>query len=161
MSFDFSTLVTDRTQADVNRVKQIAEKIKNGTASESELAEFNSAAMKGAYNYTDLNRVGIAMQYVADLLNDFGYLVSVSPKTNWMETDYPTHSDIALYLSDLSKLREAFAMMQSTPNVPNGMEKLTFAEANNIEKILVDINELLMKSAQAWFYSGELFAGEV
>lgn len=161
MSFDFSTLVTDRTQADVNRVKQISEKIKNGTASESELAEFNSAAMKGAYNYTDLNRVGLAIQYVSDLLNNFGYLVSVSPKANWTENDYPTYSDIALYLSDLSKLREVFAMMQSTPDIPKGMEKLTFAEANNIEKILVDINELLMKSTQAWFYSGELFAGEV
>ena len=75
MSFDFSTLVTDRTQADVNRVKQIAEKIKNGTASESELAEFNSAAMKGAYNYTDLNRVTAAMEALKAKLEGYGYAV--------------------------------------------------------------------------------------
>lgn len=75
MSFDFSTLVTDRTQADVNRVKQIAEKIKNGTASESELAEFNSAAMKGAYNHTDLNRVTAAMEALKAKLEGYGYVV--------------------------------------------------------------------------------------
>ena len=75
MSFDFSTLVTDRTQADVNRVKQIAEKIKNGTASESELAEFNSAAIKGAYNYTDLNRVTAAMETLKAKLEGYGYAV--------------------------------------------------------------------------------------
>lgn len=75
MSFDFSTLVTDRTQADVNRVKQIAEKIKNGTASESELAEFNSAAMKGAYNYTDLNRVTEAMEALKAKMEGYGYAV--------------------------------------------------------------------------------------
>lgn len=75
MSFDFSTLVTDRTQADVNRVKQIAEKIKNGTASESELAEFNGAAMKGAYNYTDLNRVTAAMEALKAKLEGYGYAV--------------------------------------------------------------------------------------
>lgn len=75
MSFDFSTLVTDRTQADVSRVKQIAEKIKNGTASESELAEFNSAAMKGAYNHTDLNRVTAAMEALKAKLEGYGYSV--------------------------------------------------------------------------------------
>lgn len=75
MSFDFSTLVTDRTQADVSRVKQIAEKIKNGTVSESELAEFNSAAMKGAYNYTDLNRVTAAMEALKSKLEGYGYAV--------------------------------------------------------------------------------------
>lgn len=75
MSFDFSTLVTDRAQADVDRVKAIAKKIENGTASESELAEFNSAAMKGAYNYTDLNRVTAAMEALKAKLEGYGYAV--------------------------------------------------------------------------------------
>lgn len=161
MSFDFSTLVTDRTQADVTRVKQIAEKIKNGTASESELAEFSSAAIKGAYNYTDLNRVGAAMQYVADRLEEFGYAVSINPKLDWKETEWPSPVAMEKYLADLSELRSKFAQMQSTPKVPEDMEKLTHTEANNIEKILESIDILLTRSAQAWFYSGDLFSGEV
>lgn len=75
MSFDFSSLITDRTQADVSRVEQISAKIKAGTASESEMAEFNSAAMKGAYNYTDLNRVTAAMDALKAKLEGYGYIV--------------------------------------------------------------------------------------
>lgn len=75
MSFDFSTLITDRTQADVNYAKALAARISAGTASESELAEFNSAAMKGAYNYTDLNRVTAAMESLKAKLKDYGYAV--------------------------------------------------------------------------------------
>ncbi len=75
MSFDFSSLITDRTQADVSRVEQLSAKIKAGTASESEMAEFNSAAMKGAYNYTDLNRVTAAMDALKAKLEGYGYVV--------------------------------------------------------------------------------------
>lgn len=75
MSFDFSTLITDRTYADVSRVKELSSKIRSGTASESELAEFNSAAMKGAYNYTDLNRVTAAMEALKAKLEGYGYAV--------------------------------------------------------------------------------------
>lgn len=161
MSFDFSTLVTDRTQADVDRVKAIAKKIEKGTASESELAEWNAAALKGSYNASDLNRVGAAMQYLADRLDEFGYAVSIDPKLDWTSSDWPTPETMGTYLADLAELRSKFAMMQTTPTVPENMEKLTYTEANNIEKILVDIDFLLAKSAQAWFYSGEVFSGEV
>ena len=161
MSFDFSTLVTDRTQADVNRVKQIAEKIKNGTASESELTEWNAASLKGSYNATDLNRVGAAIQYVADRLVEFGYAVSIDPKLDWTSSDWPTPETTGTYLADLAELRSKFAMMQTTPTVPEDMEKLTYTEANNIEKILEDIDLLLTNTMQAWFYSGEVFSGEV
>ena len=73
MSFDFSTLITDRTRADVSRVQELASKIRSGTASESELVEFNSAAMKGAYNHTDLNRVTAAMESLKAKLEGYGY----------------------------------------------------------------------------------------
>ncbi len=161
MSFDFSALITDRTQADVNRVGQISAKIKTGTASASELAEFNGAAMKGAYNYTDLNRVGSAAQYVADCFNRLGYAVCVEPKTDWTELDAPILSNMEQYLSVLAVLRNVVSVMKSTPNVPLDMERLTYVEANNIEKILVDIDFLLTNAAKAWCYSGDVFSGEV
>ena len=161
MSFDFSSLITDRTQADVARVEQIAANMKAGTASEAELAEWNTASLKGSYNATDFNRVGAAMQAVANRFNRLGYVVSVSPKVNWTETDVPNTAEIALYLSDLAILREVFAVMRTTPAVPADMDGLTYEEANNIEKILEDINFLLNGSAQAWYYSEDVFSGEV
>lgn len=154
-------LVTDRTLADITYVQTLAKKLKNGTASEDELAEWNAASLRGSYNASDLNRVGAAMQYVADRLNGFGYVVSVSPKTDWMEEDTPTQSDMQRYLADLAVLRSTFAVLQSTPAVPADMEALTYTEANNIEKILEDIDYLLTNTVKGWFYSGEVFSEEV
>lgn len=161
MSFDFSTLVTDRTQADVAYAQALAKKISSGTATEAELAEWNAAALKGSYNASDLNRVGAAMQCVADRLTAFGYAADIAPKADWLETDAPRQSDMEAYLFQLIVLRNAFAVMQSTPSVPPDMENLTVAEANNIEKILEDIDFMLTQSSKAWYCSGEVFSGEV
>lgn len=79
----------------------------------------------------------------------------------WYEFDWPTPATMTVYLLNVVALRSVFAVMASTPYVPKDAVGLMVQEANNIEKILVDINELLMKSTQVWFYSGELFAGEV
>lgn len=51
--------------------------------------------------------------------------------------------------------------MASTPPTPDSANNLTWQEANNIEQILLDVDELLTRMAAAWFYSGELYAGEV
>lgn len=75
------TLITDRTASDAARVRSLAGKIKAGTATISELAEWNSLAMKGGYNYTDLNRVAEAINYVDGLLKKYGYQSGVSWKT--------------------------------------------------------------------------------
>ena len=75
MAFDFSTLVTDRTQQDVAYVKQLAEKLVTGIATEAEKAEWKSFALKGAYNYTDLNRVTAAMEDLKLRLEGYGYAV--------------------------------------------------------------------------------------
>lgn len=78
MSFDFSTLVTDRTQQDVAYVKQLVEKLVTGTATDKEKAEWNSFTLKGAYNHTDLNRVTEAMRYLVFKLRSYGYAVNFS-----------------------------------------------------------------------------------
>lgn len=132
------TLITDRTQADVDA--------RNG---------------KGTYNASDLNRVAVAMIYVADRLRAAGYDPHISPKTDWKDDDWVDPATQAVYLGYLAELRSQFAMMQTTPPVPNDMEKLTYQEANDIEKILEDIDRLLTNASQAWFYSGDLFSGEV
>ena len=132
------TLITDRTQEDVDA--------RNG---------------KGTYNASDLNRVAAAMNYVAGRLESAGYGPHISPKTGWKDDDWVDPSAQAVYLGYLTELRSQFAMMQTTPPVPNDMEKLTYQEANDIEKILEDIDRLLNNAAQAWFYSGDLFSGEV
>lgn len=153
-------LITNRTQADVDRVAALTARVSAGTATAAELAEWQSD-LKGAYNASDLNRVVAAVAYVAGLLNGYGYAVTVNPKHDWTGSDIPTAGQMAVYLRDVAALRGAIAVMASTPPTPDSANNLTWQEANDIEKILVDVDELLTRMAAAWFYSGELYAGEV
>lgn len=113
------------------------------------------------YNASDLNRVGSAVQYVAGLLSGYGYAVSVTGRTNWAVGEIPTQADMDACLADLTALRGAVAVMSTTPAVPGSMSLLTYQEANDIEKILQDVDELITKMAAAWFYCGEVYTGEV
>lgn len=152
-------LVTDRTQADENRAEQLNAKGFDAMT-EAERAEW-LGGLKGAYNATDLNRVGAAVRYVADKLLSCGYLVEVSPKQDWTIEDIPAGEDMALYLRNVAALRSAIAVLPTTPDLPGSMENLDYIKANNIEKILEDLDALLINMASAWFYSGEIYSGEV
>ena len=130
MSFDITTLVTDRGA---------------GTY----------------YNASDLNRVGAAVQYVAERFAAQGYAVTVHPKTDWTEKDIPTAAEMETYRQDIASLRGLIAVLKSTPETPETMRFLDYLKANDIERILLDLDALLTNAAAAWYQSGELYAGEV
>lgn len=161
-----NTIITDRTSADVARAKTLISKwAYTGTAAvwtgtEEELSEY-WAGCKGAYNAADLNRVGGAVEYIAARLNSYSYPVAVSAKTDWVSGDIPTKEQLDTYLDNVSRLKKAFSVKKTTPALPESMDKLTVDKANAIEQILTDIDELLSNMASAWFYSGDLYAGEV
>lgn len=170
--FDFSTLVTDRTQSDVTALKKLLSK-PYSSWTEEEKAQFSLASSKGAYNYTDLNRVSTAIYALDEMLRRFGYKTGVEKVPvphgqyegyddyTWYETDVPASETMGKYLENLSKLRSVIIAPASTPAIPSDMDGLTVTEANNIEKIIADLNQLLINMPLAWFYSGELYAGEV
>ena len=153
------SLITDRTQRDVDRVEELAKK---GWAAmtEQERAEW-LGELKGAYNASDMNRVGEAVAYVAGRLTDCGYAAPVSPKTDWTVEDEPATGQMASYLADISTIRGALAVLPSTPSTPADMDGLTHQEANDIEQILLDVDALISNMEQGWHYSGDLYAGEV
>ena len=152
-------LITDRTQADVDAVRALAAK---GWAkmTDTEKAAW-TAGLKGAYNAADLNRVGAAVLYIAGRLTDAGYHAPVAPKQDWQLQDIPTPAQMQRYLADISTVRAALAVMPTTPEVPTSMDTLTYTEANDIEQILLDVDALITKLISAYYYSGELIAGEV
>ena len=132
-------LITDRTNDDVL----------NGTK-------------KGFYNSSDLNRVGAAMQYVRDRLVAEGYTVEgVSPRTDWKQSDYFLPSNMEMYLGYLGVLREVLALPEGTPEVPSTMRKFSYSAANDIEKILEVIDQMITNSVSFLFYSDDLYSGEV
>lgn len=143
-------LVTDRTQADVDRVSELATKGWENMTPE-EQAEW-SVGMKGAYNHTDFNRVETAL---GELSKTLGLDLSIC--TDWSVWDIPSQSDTDLILDNIKAVREVGAVYTATPVTPRSMNKLTYTTANDIEKILLDIITI----EPSLFRCGELYCGEV
>ena len=152
-------LITNRTGQDVDRVKELAEKAWQDMTAE-ERAEWLSP-LKGSYNYTDLNRVEEAVAYVAERLKEYGYLLNLPVTRPWFAEDIPTESDLSRYFGNVATLRKAITVWASTPPVPGSANGFDANRANDLERILVDIDQILTHISQAWFFSGDLYAAEV
>lgn len=71
MSFDYSTLITDRTRSDSDTLKTLLGKPMAEWTAEERTA-FNGAVMKGSYDYTDLNRVDACLEDLVARLGQVG-----------------------------------------------------------------------------------------
>lgn len=153
-------LITDRTARDVASLQELAAKpVREWTAAEKAAYHANH---KGAYNYTDLNRVENAVKSLADLLIECGYPVKIlATRTNWLASDTPTVTDMTRYLENVRIIRAAFHTLPTTPQVPASMRGLTYDKANAIEKVLADVDTLLSNMIASYTYSGDVFGGEV
>lgn len=145
--------ITDRTQSDVDRVKEIAAKARTDTWTESEQAEW-VAGMKGALSYTDFNRIESGVLELANILG-----ASVNVKTDWSVSGYLTTSDASRWLANIESIRSknSGSSKISQTSTPTSMDKLTFDTMNQIESILGDI-ETLAKTYVT--FSGEYMTGE-
>lgn len=152
-------LITDRTEADLNRAKYLNALWSSSgwSGTDAELSEWE-AGLKGAYNASDLNRVGAACDYVAAKIIDNGYSVTVSPKTNWTMPDIPTQSDMIAYLGNVEAIKNVFQI--ETPELPESMENLTWGKANDIERVLELVDAAVTRMTLNWWHSGEICAGE-
>ena len=152
MSTIIDTLVTDRTQADVERVKALAAK---GFAAmtAAERAEWLTG-MKGAYNASDLNRVGTALNYLAGRLGPIcGKIITWTTKTDWAVTDIITDTQAEAYRQQIQDIRDALAYPAGTPDAPQ-MKRLTYTGANDIERILTICEELIVNVAKSFRHTG-------
>ena len=152
MSTFIDTLITDRTQADVERVRELAEKGFAGMTA-GEQAEW-LAGMKGAYNASDLNRVGTALNYLAGRLASLcGRSIAWTAKTDWAVTDIITASQAAEYRRQIQDIRDALAYPAGTPDAPE-LGRLTYTDANNIERILKLCEDLIVNVAKSFRHTG-------
>lgn len=160
-------LIIDRTLADVGRWMELRDK---GWAnmSEAERQEWmgeidvTPSAAKGMYTHIDLNRVEGAVESIVSRFKDAGY--SVPEMTIIVDRTYKTKlldSDVERYFRNIATVRELLPVYPSTPLVPYVGEPLNYERANNIEKILLDVDEIFTKLTQSWHYAGDLFTGEV
>lgn len=148
-------LVTDRAAADIASLTALmAKPLESWTA--EELAWFNDAGQRGAYNAADLNRVGAAVRYLSGEMERRGLLIGTAPKTDWSEKDAPTVGQMEAYLSDVEAVRTAQGL--EMPEIPETVRRLTVEGANRIEAALVAVDRILPLQ-WAWT-AGEVFCGE-
>lgn len=145
------TFITDRTQADVDRLLVLQTKGWNNMTS-SEREEWYGVATRGAYNYTDLNRVESAVAEISDSLG-----LGLVTKTDWGMWDVPTEADMARYLENIATIKAAVSYRNNAPTLPDRMGGLTYETANNIEKTLVMLYQIVDSVPRC----GEIYAGEV
>ena len=74
-------------------------------------------------------------------------------------TDFPTASDMKIYLDNIRLIRSC--LPTNIPQAPADMDKLTYEEANTIERILILIDDVITNIMDNIFYSNEIYAGEV
>lgn len=155
------SLITDRTQADVDRARYLislwdaASREWKGTP--EELAEYE-AGLKGCYNAADLNRVESAAAYLAGLMlalpdelkayaKELGVewdefynvpydlaTLRLTTKTNWQMADIPRRAGSKRYLSNIIALCDG--LQCGTEDLPESLDRLFYRDANAIERCL-------------------------
>lgn len=194
MAINGIEMITDRSLSDVEIAKSLIKKgFQNMTNEEKQ--SFLSG-LKGAYNYTDVNRVESAVEYLAERLvktpeelREFSensgvywyenfFDVEYSPedykgieaKNDWKLNDEFTEEERQKYLQ---KILYVLGALDAVPSeFPQTLKGLTHSGANTIEKSLVDFDNslkglqkaketLITGTAKSWYYSGDLYGGEV
>jgi len=152
-------LITDRTARDVERWKELHDKGWAAMTS-TEQAEWTSG-MKGAYKHTDMNRVESAVVELAARFAERGTTLSLTTKTNWTRTGWPTRSDMARYFANVEALKVALGVPLDIPDTPTTNTLFDYQKANNLEKILLAIEAWLDAESESKYYVGEIYSGEV
>ena len=153
------SLITDRTARDVERWRLLHSKGWDALT-EAEKLEWKTA-LKGAYNYQDMNRVESAVVFIANRLGESGYFVAPVVHPEWHLGDHPTKADMDRYFGNIALLRAILPLYSTTPKAPTTKKKFDYLVANDIEKILADIDRQITAINQSWYYAGDVFTGEI
>jgi len=108
------------------------------------------------YNVSDLNRVESAARLLAQKLSALGYPALGEYKTDWTKTDFPTRSQMERYLGNVRKCAEA---MNISRPLPKSMDNLDFHGANEIERTLLSLWELINGVESALYFCGTFECG--
>lgn len=77
----------------------------------------------------------------------------------WYESDVPTVSLLARYRDNVAAVRAALRLPEGTPGVPETMRRLTTAEANSIEAVLLAVDLILNNIPAAVRHCGVTVCG--
>lgn len=149
-------LILDRTRADVEEIRLLVARGWDKLTVEEQAAWLNGS-YKGAYNYTDLNRVGAAVNYVAELLCEWGYPYRPNVRTNWRADELFYAEDLREYLAAVEGLRDRLTALATTPEVPGKLNH--WQEANDLEQIIFDVHLLVQNMILGLPWADTIYCG--
>lgn len=159
MNAIIESLVTDRTQANTEALRSLsAFRWDDMTAAQK--AEY-AANLKGAYTAEDMNRVISACAYLYEVFLSYGYearrygYVAIEP--NLTDARYLSESFVSQYLANVAALKAVWVTIQE---IPDTMKSLTVDGANDIEKLLAEVDHWQQVMPTGYIFSGEAFSGE-
>lgn len=152
------TLVTDRTQADASYAESLYKKTW-ANFTEQEKADFE-AGLKGSYKASDLNRVGTALITIRDRLRTHDIDVPAEVREDYVLNEIPDKAVMDAYIASANAVHDA--VVNTAPRPPAGIDDLDWEGANNIEKTILAVDDVLESREVGWIYAGsDIYAGEV
>jgi hypothetical protein len=125
-------LIYDRTYEDLEIARQYVR----------DNVPFPNDNLRFSWDYRALNRTEQAMEYVDSIFKELGYYKNMKFKTDWLN-DEITREEAQRYLDNLTSLRNFILMPSDSPDVPTTMNGMTIERANDIEKLIFDINVVI------------------
>lgn len=147
---DYFYCRTDRTQEDVNRVRYLTDVILAGTNTEEEWEEF-TLDLRGALNYSDLNRIERNLGILSSILR-----ISMVDMERDIIPRVPYFKNL---LINVRRIRESAYRFSNTPLVPD-MPLNTYQKINDIERILRDAYAAKVRNDQRFLYCGTELYGD-
>ncbi len=148
-------MITDRTPEDVSAARVLRAKIQGGESlTDSEIQQFE----RGACTINMLNRISAETARLSSLINKSGYSTVRTSSVLYDDSHIFGYTEHYKMLSDIERLKTDFYVFNDTPAVPVYM--YGYQEANDIERILVDIGRMYDDMVSKYrecdtFYCGE------
>ena len=153
------TLIFDRTLGDVLRVKALADIAHTREMTAEELAEWNADVVRGAYNASDINRVGEAIEYTDAYLSEVQSIIDayrmergvaddvyfdaqvadpseiIAPWTDYTISEPPIMADNVMRTF---RAAQVMAARVRIPYTAPDISRLTYQDANRVERMIFD-----------------------
>lgn len=151
------SLITDRTQADASYAEKLYKKLWSDFT-EQERADFE-AGLKGSYKASDLNRVGTALITIRDRLRTHCIDVPAEVREDYGSDEVLDKDVMDAYIESANAVYDA--VVNPAPRPPAKINDLDWEGANNVEKTIIAVDDVLESREVGWIYAGsDIYAGE-
>lgn len=150
-------MITDRTAADVSKALEIRrDYVQKGLPLTAEQVQ---TLERGTITINTLNRIEEKQAEISELIRSWGYYggTRIINKA-WTAYDIFSADDLNRLVDNTKKLKNAYFQYLTTPNVPGAAYR--YDGINDLEKILVDLQQMAASMGEYFRECNTFFCGE-